>query len=433
MFDTIYALASARGKAGVAVVRISGPQAHFALSMMADVPKARQASLRKLHWQDVLLDEALVLVFEEGASFTGEASVELQLHGGQAVVAAVLAALSGIDGLRPAEAGEFTRRALENGCLDLTQVEGLADLIDAETEAQRIQSLRVLSGAIGEKVETWRRDLIRAAALLEATIDFADEDLSVDVMPEVRGLLEGLLTQLKAEAASVKIAERIREGFEVAIVGRPNAGKSTLLNAFAGRKAAITSEIAGTTRDVIEVRMDVDGLAVTFLDTAGLRDTEDVVEALGVDLAIQRAEAADVRIFLMDGVADIPAVDPQAGDLIVLGKADTVEIGAVNRYEHHVSGLTGQGVSNLLDKVSQVLLTRSAGAGTMTRERHRLAIGHAVGALEAAMSELQRPFMVVEVAAEELRSASRALEVLLGRIDVETVLGEIFASFCIGK
>ena len=433
MFDTIYALASARGKAGVAVVRISGPQAHFALSMMADVPKARQASLRKLHWQDVLLDEALVLVFEEGASFTGEASVELQLHGGQAVVAAVLAALSGIDGLRPAEAGEFTRRALENGCLDLTQVEGLADLIDAETEAQRIQSLRVLSGAIGEKVETWRRDLIRAAALLEATIDFADEDLSVDVMPEVRGLLEGLLTQLKAEAASVKIAERIREGFEVAIVGRPNAGKSTLLNAFAGRKAAITSEIAGTTRDVIEVRMDVDGLAVTFLDTAGLRDTEDVVEALGVDLAIQRAEAADVRIFLMDGVADIPAVDPQAGDLIVLGKADTVEIGAVNRYEHHVSGLTGQGVSNLLDRVSQVLLTRSAGAGTMTRERHRLAIGHAVGALEAAMSELQRPFMVVEVAAEELRSASRALEVLLGRIDVETVLGEIFASFCIGK
>jgi tRNA modification GTPase len=433
MYDTIYALASARGKAGVAVVRISGPQAHFALSMMAVVPKVRQASLRKLHWQGVLLDEALVLVFDEGASFTGEASVELQLHGGQAVVAAVLAALSGIDGLRPAMAGEFTRRALENGCLDLTQVEGLADLIDAETEAQRIQSLRVLSGAIGEKVEVWRRDLIRAAALLEATIDFADEDLSVDVMPEVRGLLEGLLVQLRAEAASVKIAERIREGFEVAIVGRPNAGKSTLLNAFAGRKAAITSEIAGTTRDVIEVRMDVDGLAVTFLDTAGLRDTEDAVEALGVDLAIQRAEAADIRIFLVDGAVEISSVIPQAGDLIVLGKADTVEPEVAGRFENRVSGLTGQGVSALLEKVSQVLLTRSARAGTMTRERHRIAIDHAVGALETAMSELQRPFMVVEVAAEELRSASRALEVLLGRIDVETVLGEIFASFCIGK
>jgi len=433
MYDTIYALASARGKAGVAVVRISGPQAHFALSMMAVVPKVRQASLRKLHWQGVLLDEALVLVFDEGASFTGEASVELQLHGGQAVVAAVLAALSGIDGLRPAMAGEFTRRALENGCLDLTQVEGLADLIDAETEAQRIQSLRVLSGAIGEKVEVWRRDLIRAAALLEATIDFADEDLSVDVMPEVRGLLEGLLVQLRAEAASVKIAERIREGFEVAIVGRPNAGKSTLLNAFAGRKAAITSEIAGTTRDVIEVRMDVDGLAVTFLDTAGLRDTEDAVEVLGVDLAIQRAEAADIRIFLVDGTVEIPSVIPQAGDLIVLGKADTVEPEVAGCFENRVSGLTGQGVSALLEKVSQVLLTRSAGAGTMTRERHRIAINHAVGALETAMSELQRPFMVVEVAAEELRSASRALEILLGRIDVETVLGEIFASFCIGK
>jgi len=433
MFDTIYALASARGKAGVAVVRISGPQAHVALSLMADVPKTRQASLRKLHWQGVLLDEALVLVFDEGASFTGEASVELQLHGGQAVVAAVLAALSMIDGLRPALAGEFTRRALENGCLDLTQVEGLADLIDAETEVQRIQSLRVLSGAIGEKVETWRRDLIRAAALLEATIDFADEDLSVDVMPEVRGLLDGLLTQLRAEAASVKIAERIREGFEVAIIGCPNVGKSTLLNAFAGRKAAITSEIAGTTRDVIEVRMDADGLAVTFLDTAGLRDTEDLVEALGIDLAIQRAEAADLRIFLMDGVDEIPMVVPQVGDLIVLGKADTVEAEVASQFENRVSGLTGQGVSALLDRVSHVLLTRSAGAGTMTRERHRVAIIHAVSALETAMSELQRPFMVVEVVAEELRSASRALEVLLGRIDVETVLGEIFASFCIGK
>jgi len=400
---------------------------------MADVPKTRQASLRKLHWQGVLLDEALVLVFDEGASFTGEASVELQLHGGQAVVAAVLAALSMIDGLRPALAGEFTRRALENGCLDLTQVEGLADLIDAETEVQRIQSLRVLSGAIGEKVETWRRDLIRAAALLEATIDFADEDLSVDVMPEVRGLLDGLLTQLRAEAASVKIAERIREGFEVAIIGCPNVGKSTLLNAFAGRKAAITSEIAGTTRDVIEVRMDADGLAVTFLDTAGLRDTEDLVEALGIDLAIQRAEAADLRIFLMDGVDEIPMVVPQVGDLIVLGKADTVEAEVASQFENRVSGLTGQGVSALLDRVSHVLLTRSAGAGTMTRERHRVAIIHAVSALETAMSELQRPFMVVEVVAEELRSASRALEVLLGRIDVETVLGEIFASFCIGK
>lgn len=433
MLDTIYALASARGKAGVSVVRVSGPKAHSALALMASVPKARLASLRKLYWQGVLLDEALVLVFEEGASFTGEPSIELQLHGGQAVIAAVLRALSGIEGLRPADAGEFTRRALQNGCLDLTQVEGLADLIDAETEAQRVQSLRVLSGAIGAKVEGWRRDLIRSAALLEATIDFADEDLSVDVMPEVRELLDGLLDQLGAELEGAKIAERIRDGFEVAIVGRPNAGKSTLLNALAGRKAAITSEIAGTTRDVIEVRMDVDGLAVTFLDTAGLRDTDDSVEALGVELALQRANAADLRIFLLDGDSDVPATVSRDGDLIVLGKADRFQADYLSRFDHYVSGLTGYGVQSLLATVSRILMSRTVGAGTLTRERHHIAAGQALAALHVAMDEMQRPLIAVEVVAEELRTASRALEVLLGRIDVEMVLGEIFASFCIGK
>ncbi len=433
MLETIYALASARGKAGVSVIRISGPMAHKALGLMASVPKTRQASVRKLHWQGVLLDEALVLVFDEGASFTGEASVELHLHGGRAVVAAVLGALAEMEGLRPAEAGEFTRRALENGCLDLTQVEGLADLIDSETEAQRVQSIRVLSGAIGKTVERWRRDLVRAAALLEATIDFVDEDVPVDVMPEVQALLEGLSRDLKREAEGVKIAERIRDGFEVAIVGRPNAGKSTLLNAFAGRQAAITSEIAGTTRDVIEVRMDVDGLAVTFLDTAGLRDTDNKIEALGVDLAIERANAADIRIFLMDGDKEICLIEPQIGDLIVRGKADTVEeIGDI-RYDHSVSGLTGQGVSQLLAAVSKTLSSRTAAASVLTRERHRIAILGAVRALDVAMAELQQPMPVVEVVAEELRTASYALEVLLGKIDVETLLGEIFASFCIGK
>ncbi|HSF91527.1 MAG TPA: tRNA uridine-5-carboxymethylaminomethyl(34) synthesis GTPase MnmE, partial [Paracoccaceae bacterium] len=340
---------------------------------------------------------------------------------------------SSIAGLRPAEAGEFTRRALENGRLDLTQVEGLADLIDAETEAQRVQSLRVLSGAIGEKVEGWRRDLVRAGALLEATIDFADEDVPVDVMPEVMGLLDGLVLQLKTEAEGTKVAERIREGFEVAIVGRPNAGKSTLLNAFAGRKAAITSEIAGTTRDVIEVRMDVDGLAVTFLDTAGLRDTEDQIEALGVDLAIDRAQAADLRIFLLDGQGAVPILTPQNGDLIVAGKADTMDFVVDVGHAIPVSGLTGAGVSLLLEAVSKELSVRTAGVGSLTRERHRIAIEGATRSLEAAMLELQRPFAVVELAAEELRAATRALEVLLGRIDVETLLGEIFASFCIGK
>ena len=242
--DTIYALASARGKSGVAVVRISGPLAFLAVETLAgDVPSPRRAALRRLVGQDgVLLDEALVLCFEEGASFTGEMSAELQLHGSVAIVNQVLTELSQIEGLRPAEAGEFTRRALENEQMDLAQVEGLADLIEAGTEAQRRQALKVFTGALGEKTEVWRQKLIRAAALLEATIDFADEEVPTDVSPEVLELLSQVRKSLESEIAGVQISERIRDGFEVAIVGPPNAGKSTLLNALAGRDAAITSE-----------------------------------------------------------------------------------------------------------------------------------------------------------------------------------------------
>jgi tRNA modification GTPase len=313
--------------------------------------------------------------------------------------------------------------------LDLTQVEGLADLIDAETEAQRVQSLRVLSGAIGAKVEVWRRALIRAGALLEATIDFVDEDVPVDVMPEVREILGGLIVAIRAEVEGAKRAERVRDGFEVAIVGRPNAGKSTLLNAFAGRKAAITSEIAGTTRDVIEVRMDLGGLAVTFLDTAGIRKTTDIVEALGVDLAIERAVAADIRVFLLDAEGPFEGIAVRTGDLLVQGKADIIANGA----EFAVSGLTGVGVSDLLGRISDGLSLRSVGDGVLTRERHRIAVVKALAALELAQREVESEFAVVEIAAEELRAAARALDVLLGRIDVEVLLGEIFSSFCIGK
>jgi tRNA modification GTPase len=433
MLETIYALASGLGKAGVAVVRLSGPRAHEALGRMASVPEVRRASVRRLQWQGLVLDEALVLVFAQGASFTGEDCVELHLHGGRAVVQAVLTALSEMPGLRMAEAGEFTRRALENGCLDLTQVEGLADLIDAETEAQRVQSLRVLSGAIGAKVEVWRRALIRAGALLEATIDFVDEDVPVDVMPEVREILNGLILAFRAEVEGAKRAERVRDGFEVAIVGRPNAGKSTLLNAFAGRKAAITSEIAGTTRDVIEVRMDLGGLAVTFLDTAGIRETADIVEALGVDLAIERAVAADVRIFLLDAEGAFEGIAVQDGDLLVRGKSDMVAQGGFEPAELAVSGVTGQGVPNVLAQISKILSQRAVGDGVLTRERHRVALARALAALELARNEVESDFAVVEIAAEELRAAARALDVLLGRIDVEVLLGEIFASFCIGK
>jgi tRNA modification GTPase len=244
-------------------------------------------------------------------------------------------------------------------------------------------------------------------------------------------LLTGLLSGFYAEIDGAKIAERIREGFEVAIVGKPNVGKSTLLNAFAGREAAITSEIAGTTRDVIEVKMDVNGLAVTFLDTAGLRETEDKIEALGVGLAVKRAAAADLRIFLLDQEDEVSQVIAQPDDLIVLSKADTKA--SDFRFKYTVSGLTGEGVSVLLAAVAKSLEVRTIGAGTLTRTRHRNAISKAIDAIEAARTELSRPLAVVEIAAEDLRTASRALDALLGRIDVEVLLGEIFSSFCIGK
>ncbi len=427
--DTIFALASAQGKAGVAVIRLSGPSAHSAAAALAggDLP-ARGVSVRRLRdHTGATLDEGLVLTFQAPASFTGETVAELQIHGSTASVDAVLRCLSDSDGLRLAEPGEFTRRALENGKLDLAQVEGLADLIDAETEAQRKQAQTILAGELGVLVERWRRDLIRAASLLEAVIDFAEEDVPTDVTPEVCTLVTGVMNDLRREADGVKIAERIRTGFEVAIVGLPNAGKSTLLNALAGREAAITSEYAGTTRDVIEVRMDLSGLPVTLLDTAGLRDTEDHVENLGIELARKRAEAADLRVFLSE-VPEALGVSMEAGDIQVLPKADLLPDAAGG-----VSGKTGQGIDALISQISCVLGERSTGHGIATRERHRVAIVKALDALGAAIAVLESGPDLYDIAAEELRTSIRALESLLGRIDVETLLDEIFSSFCLGK
>ncbi len=428
--DTILALASARGKAGVSVIRISGPRAHDAMVRLAgDLPEARKASLRTLHESGgAVLDEALILRFDAGHSFTGEDSGELQVHGSAAVVNAVIRELSQLDDLRLAEPGEFTRRALENDRLDLARVEGLADLIDAETEAQRKQALRVFSGALGEKAEAWRRDLIRAAALIEATIDFADEDVPVDVRPEVESLLEGVIGELSRELEGVGAAERVRDGFEVALVGAPNTGKSTLLNYLAGREAAITSEVAGTTRDVIEVRMDIQGIPVTILDTAGLRETGDTVESIGVERTLQRAGQADLRVFLIDREGEQPPMQVAKDDLVLLGKADLRGASADG-----VSGITGQGVRPMLAQIAAQLEGRVARVGVAIKERHRMAITRALGGLTAT-----RPLLVdlpgsADLAAEELRGAIAALDSLVGRVDVEHILDEIFASFCIGK
>lgn len=427
--DTIFALASAPGKAGVAVIRISGPLAGTAAEQLAGRSLAdRGMTLSMLHdMHGHRLDQVLVLSFSAPNSFTGENVVELQSHGSTAVVSAILRTLSEIQGLRLAEPGEFTRRALENGKLDLTQVEGLADLIDAETEAQRRQAQNVLAGDLGQLVERWRSDLIRAASLIEATIDFADEDIPTDVTPEVNELLSGVQADLQRESAGVQVAERIRVGFEVAIIGAPNVGKSTLLNALAGRQAAITSEHAGTTRDVIEVRMDLAGLPVTLLDTAGIRDSADEVESLGIALAQKRGQAADMRVFLVENCDSEPSLY-QAGDLILLSKADTRPDTACA-----VSGLTGVGVDELVTQITTVLGGRTASIGLATRERHRDAMKLAQVALSSATEVLLQGPDAYDIAAEELHSGIRSLETLVGRIDVETLLDEIFASFCLGK
>ena len=427
--DTIFALSTAQGKSGVAVVRVSGPDAHeSALSLCGDVPPVRHAALRVLRdASGRRLDEALVLVFDRDHSFTGEKIVEYQVHSSTAVISALLDTLSGFPGFRPADAGEFTRRALENGRLDLSQVEGLADLIEAETEAQRRQAMRVLSGDLGRRAEDWRQNLIRAAALIEATIDFADEDVPVDVTPEVRALVHDTARSLETEIRGVGTAERIRTGFEVAIVGAPNVGKSTLLNCLAGRDAAITSEYAGTTRDVIEVRMDLGGLPVTLLDTAGLRETEDAVESIGIERARDRANQADLRVFLVES-GESPDFPVQAEDIVLTAKADLLGDSA-----NGISGKTGLGVSRLVERIADILKARAGNAGLATRLRHKQAMQRGLAALQSAEALLAEDAPAPDIVAEELRSAIRALDSLVGRVDVENLLDEIFASFCIGK
>jgi tRNA modification GTPase len=426
--QTIFALATARGKSGVAVIRISGPDAHaVAGTLVGDLPEAGRFALRRLRdLSGAALDEALVLRFDAPRSFTGEDTVEFQVHGSLAVIRAVERAISETGQARMAEPGEFTRRALLNGNLDLAQVEGLSDLIAAETELQRQQAQGLLTGRMREFADQCRVDLLRAAALIEATIDFADEDVPVDVSPEVGILIGRVLSAIDRELKGFAGAERLRHGFEVAIIGEPNVGKSTLLNRIAGREIAITSEVAGTTRDVIEVRVDLDGLPVTFLDTAGLRDSEDVVERIGIARARDRALAADLRILLVDEGREGDRFDPGVAiDLRYVAKADLTGRG--------VSGLTGQGVDRLLKDVSTALSERVSDLSVASHERHRQALATARGALQRANDAFGAEAAGAEIVALHLREGARALDSLVGRIDVEAVLGEIFSQFCIGK
>lgn len=433
MADTIYALATPPGRSGIAVIRLSGEAAFASAASLGAAPApARRATLRRLRdpRDGAPLDDALVLRFEGPASYTGEDVVELHLHGGPAVSRSISSALAALPGMRLAEPGEFTRRALINGKLDLAQVEGVGDLLAAETAAQARQAVALIDGALSAQAARWREQLVHALALVEATIDFADEDLPDGIVAQISSTLDTVAASLAAELAASAASERLREGFEIALVGAPNVGKSTLLNYLAGREAALTSAVAGTTRDVIEVRMDLAGLPVTLIDTAGLRETDDPLESLGVERARMRAETADLRVVLVDDPRDVASleVDVRPGDCVVLNKADLRQSGPSS-----ISGATGEGVASLLDRIVEELGGRIAPQGLVNRERQRAPITRALESLGLATQCLSTADPQVEVAAVEITAALRALDALVGRVDVELVLDSVFRNFCIGK
>lgn len=434
--ETIYALSSAAGRAGIAVLRLSGPHVRAAIEALTGRPagRPRAAELRRLRDPETgaALDRGLLLFFEAPRSFTGEDVAEFHVHGGRAVVAAVLSALAKIEGLRAAAPGEFTRRGFEAGKLDLTEVEGLADLIDAETEAQRAQALRQMEGALGSLYEGWRARLMKALAYAEAEIDFPDEEVPGDLIEKLGPEIAALESEIAAHLDDGGRGERLRDGVEVAIVGPPNAGKSSLLNRLAKREAAIVSDEAGTTRDVLEVRLDIGGVPVTLADTAGLREAAGAVEREGVRRALARAEAADLRIVVAAPDAGGDFALAREGDIRVFNKLDLaghVPDGAIG-----VSALTGAGLESLEAALRERIGTayEAREHPVITRARHREGLRDCAASLTRAGEALARG-LDAELVAEDLRLAARALGRITGRVDVEDLLDVIFRDFCIGK
>ena len=443
MSETIYALSSGAGPAGIAVIRLSGPRAGPALLALTGrdaLPQPRLAVVTALRdpADGSVLDDGLVLWFPGPHSYSGEDVAELHIHGGHAAVAATLDALGRTNGLRMAEPGEFTRRAFLNGKMDLTAAEGIADLIAAETDAQRRQALRQMEGELGQLYDGWREALTRVLAHYEAMIDFPDEDLPDTVAAATTRDISALVDTSLLHFEDSRRGERLRQGLEIAIVGPPNAGKSSLLNRLARRDAAIVSETAGTTRDVIEVAMDLGGYPVILADTAGLRETSGDIEEEGVRRARQRIQSADLRIAVFDGgdpqgfAATAEIVDRTT--LVALNKCDlgppTVNVATPNLGIHGISVKSGEGIEALLDNLEREVRQRIGltAQPAITRARHREALKECVDALQRSQGAT-----LPELAAEDLRLAIRALGRITGRVDVEDLLDTIFRDFCIGK
>ncbi len=435
MTDTIFALATPPGRGAIAIFRLSGPGVFDALSSLgADRLRPRMASLRTLIHAGACLDQALVLWFPGPNSYTGEDCAELHLHGGRAIVEATSEALIAL-GLRPADPGEFTRRAFQNGRMDLAQAEAVADLIDAETQAQAAQALGQLDGRLSETYAGFRRDLLKALSLVEAEIDFPDEEVPDNLARSAGPVLDGLIADLEAALADGRRGERVRDGYRIVLIGETNAGKSSLFNALVAREAAIVTPVPGTTRDVLDAQLVIGGYAVVLSDTAGLRDSDDPVETEGVRRARARAEGADLRLWVRAPGDPTEHVAPfvRTDDLLVLTKADLDRTAPPpDREAVVVSVETGEGMGALHDWLAGRLARDLAGADfpSVTRERHRLRLTEALGAVRDARRTLDG---APELAGDDLRRAADAVARVTGAIGVEDILGEVFSTFCIGK
>ena len=439
MSDTIFAVATGRGKSGVSVIRVSGPDAASALILFGiGALEPRRAALRTLLGPDQLvIDQALCLWFPGPASFTGEDTLEIQCHGAVSVVSLILEGLGRIPGFRLALPGEFSRRALDNGRMDLAEAEGLADLIDSETEQQRRQAIRLLTGGLSRDVDRWRAELIAVLAMFEAELDFSDEgDVDTGVLAIAENRLSKLREHIAYVLASSARGERLRDGLTVVLTGAPNAGKSTLLNVLAQRDVAIVSSIPGTTRDIVEARLDLGGYPVTLLDTAGLRVSSDPVEQEGITRMLARASAADIVVWLRKA-GDLDTELPEAFNGVsgtIIKVITQIDLGPKEADELSISSVTGEGIDQLisvLTKLAEELTGQSGDSPVLTRARQREAVSEALESIDRALAILHSPG--TELIVEEVRIAMRAIARVTGHVGVDDILDQLFSEFCIGK